>query len=272
MGLRNCKNAGQTLKAQNLLLFSMKQTPLLSGKDCEACDHIECCDWICAFSSGSKTFSELLFAAFVKCSLMIFSFSRLQFLIKCEKCKNRQKRNRLLDKLTESLSYSYKEHKSEKKRYLTFQNCLNDVLSKCTGWQKTATSAKMRKVGSESVRQSVWLQVDKIGEGSWILDTGSFLDTFSQWSRSVWLLAGWPDPPCGRIINPRATTISGSRQHNSSIEPQRRRLPCFDMRSHWGKFWSEKQPNTSTEQWWWPWPWWWGPEIYKSLIDESKEE
>ena len=152
-----------------------------------------------------------------------------------------------------------------KKRYLTLQNCLNDVLSKCTGWQKTATSAKMRKVGSESVRQSVWLQLDKIGEGSWILDTGSFLDTFSQWSRSVWLLAGWPDPPCGRIINPRATTISGSRQHNSSIEPQRRRLPCFDMRSHWGKFWSEKQPNTSTEQWWWP-------EIYKSLIDESKEE
>ena len=152
-----------------------------------------------------------------------------------------------------------------KKRYLTLQNCLNDVLSKCTGWQKTATSAKMRKVGSESVRQSVWLQVDKIGEGSWILDTGSFLDTFSQWRRLVWLLAGWPDPPCEGIINPRATTISGSRQHNSSIEPQRRRLPCFDMRSHWGKFWSEKRPNTSTEQWWWP-------EIYKSLIDESKEE
>ena len=72
----------------------------------------------------------------------------------------------------------------------------------------------------------------------------------------VWLLAGWPDPPCGRIINPRATTISGSRQHNSSIEPQRRRLLCFDMRSHRGKFWSEKQPNTSTERWWWPFILW----------------
>ena len=124
MGLRNCKNAGQTLKAQNLLLFSMRQTPLLSGKDCEACDHIECCDWLCAFSSGSKTFSELLFAAFAKYSVMIFSFSRLQFLIKCEKCKNRQKRNRLLDKLTEPLPYSYKEHKSEKKDIISFISLL----------------------------------------------------------------------------------------------------------------------------------------------------